>query len=141
MPEELTHVPGFIDELADWTLSTSHSPNRVLAFAGALSMLAHLSGRSYTDEHGTHTNLYLIVLGESGIGKDAPRKTNSRLAARVDFDQSLAESFASGEALEDALVKCPSILFQADEVAAFFGKMRGVSAASRSMSERMKACS
>ena len=95
MPEALTHVPGFIDELADWTLSTSHSPNRVLAFAGALSMLAHLSGRSYTDEHGTHTNLYLIVLGESGIGKDAPRKTNSRLAARVDFDQSLAESFAS----------------------------------------------
>ena len=138
MPKELTHVPGFIDELADWTLSTSHSPNRVLAFAGALSMLAHLSGRSYTDEHGTHTNLYLIVLGESGIGKDAPRKTNSRLAARVDFDQSLAESFASGEALEDALVKCPSILFQADEVAAFFGKMRGVSAASRSMSERMR---
>ena len=31
MPEELTHVPGFIDELTDWTLSTSHSPNRLPA--------------------------------------------------------------------------------------------------------------
>lgn len=138
MPDGLTHVPGFIGDLTEWTLSTSHSPNRVLAFAGALAMLAHLSGRSYTDEHGTHTNLYLVVLGESGIGKDAPRKTNSRLAARVEFDASIAESFASGEALEDALVRCPSILLQADEVAAFFGKMRGTSAASRSMSERLR---
>ena len=138
MPEALAHVPGFIDQLANWTMSTSPSPNRILAFAGALSMLAHLSGRNYTDEHGTHTNLYLVVLGESGIGKDSPRKANSRLAARIDFSQSVAESFASGEALEDALVKCPSILLQADEVAAFFGKMRGASAAAKSMSERIR---
>ena len=129
VPEPLTHVPGFIDALAGWTLARSPSPNRVLAFAGALAMLAHLAGRSYTDTHGTRTNLYLVVLGESGIGKDAPRKTNSRLAERVDFAGSLAESFASAEAVEDALAKCPSILLQADEAASFFGKMRGAGGA------------
>lgn len=138
MPEELTRVPGFVGELTDWTLATSPSPNRVLAFAGALAMLAHLTGRSYTDLHGTHTNLYLVVLGESGIGKDSPRKTNSRLAGIVDFSESIAEAFASGEAIEDALAKCPSMLFQADEVAAFFGKMRGANAAAKSMSERIR---
>ena len=138
LPEELTHVPGFIDELADWTLARSPSPNRLLAFAGALSMLAHLSGRTHTDPHGTHTNLYTVVLGESGIGKDAPRKTNSRLAELVDFQESIAEAFASGEAVEDALLKCPSILLQADEVASFFGKMRGTGTASRSMGERIR---
>ena len=138
MPEDLTHVPGFVGDLADWTMATSPSPNRVLAFAGALAMLAHLTGRTYTDTHGTHTNLYLVVLGESGIGKDAPRKTNSRLADRVDFSESIANAFASGEAIEDALLKCPSILFQADEVAAFFGKMRGKSVAAKSMSERIR---
>jgi hypothetical protein len=138
MPDALTRVPGFIGELTDWTISTSPSPNRVLAFAGALAMLAHLTGRSHTDLHGTHTNLYLVVLGESGIGKDSPRKTNSRLAQRVGFSQSIAEAFASGEAIEDALVKCPSMLFQADEVASFFGKMRGTNTAAKSMSERIR---
>ena len=138
LPEELTRVPGFIGELTDWTLAHSPSPNRLLAFSGALAMLAHLSGRSYTDPHGTHTNLYIVVLGESGIGKDAPRKTNSRLAELVDFQESIAEAFASGEAVEDALLKCPSILLQADEVASFFGKMRGVGTASRSMGERIR---
>ena len=136
LPPNLTEVPGFIGELAGWTLAHSHRPNRTLAFAGALAMLAHLSGRSYTDRHGTHTNLYLVVLGDSGIGKDAPRKTNSRLADRVGISASVAESFASGEALEDALAKRPSLLLQADEVAAFFGKMRG--AGGRAMSERIR---
>lgn len=138
LPEELTHVPGFIGKLADFTLATGHSPNRVLAFSGALAMLAHLTGRGFADTHGTRTNLYVVVLGDSGIGKDDPRKTNARLAQRVDFSESIAEAFASGEAIEDELYKCPSILFQSDEVASFFGSMRGTNKAAKSMSERIR---
>ena len=138
LPEELTRVPGFIGELAEFTLATGHSPNRVLAFSGALAMLAHLTGRGFADMHGTRTNLYVVVLGDSGIGKDDPRKTNARLAQRVDFSESIAEAFASGEAIEDELYKCPSILFQSDEVASFFGSMRGTNKAAKSMSERIR---
>lgn len=138
LPEELTRVPGFIGELTDFTLATGHSPNRVLAFSGALAMLAHLTGRSYSDTHGTRTNLYIVVLGDSGIGKDDPRKTNARLAQRVNFSESIAEAFASGEAIEDELYKCPSLLFQSDEVASFFGSMRGANKAAKSMSERIR---
>ena len=80
LPEKLTKVPGFISELADWTMQHGRSPNRTLAFTGALAMLAHLAGRTYADRSGTRTNLYLIVLGLTGIGKDDPRTTNKRLA-------------------------------------------------------------
>ena len=138
IPENLLHVPGFIEGLADYTLATGHSPNRILAFSGALAMLAHLAGRVYFDNHGTLTNLYIVVLGESGIGKDDPRKTNVRLAGKIGMGNTIAESFASGEAMEDELYKCPSILLQSDEVAAFFGSMRGSGKAAKSMSERMR---
>ena len=69
LDERLTNVPGFLNEVKDFTLSAAHSPNPVLAFMGALGLLAHLSGRSHSDTHGTRTNLYLVALGETGIGK------------------------------------------------------------------------
>ena len=138
LPEALTRVPGFISELADWTMRNGHSPNRTLAFTGALAMLAHLAGRSYADESGTHTNIYLIVLGLSGIGKDDPRKTNKRLSERLDWSQAVIESVASGEALEDAIVKSPSLLFLPDEVASLFGQMRGQGRAAKSLSEKAR---
>ena len=138
LPEELAKVPGFISELADWTMRNGRSPNRTLAFAGALAMLAHLAGRSFADRSGTRTNLYLIVLGISGMGKDDPRKTNKRLAERLDWSQSIIESVASGEALEDAIVKMPSLFFLPDEVASLFGQMRGQGRAAKSLNERAR---
>ena len=139
LPEELTYVPGFINELTDWTMEMSQSPHRVIAFVGALMMLAHLTGRSYTDTHGTHTNLYMILLGESGIGKEAPRKTNMRIADKVGFSESVASSFPSGPAMEDALAECPSILLQTDEVEVFFGRLRNAKGGlGASISERLR---
>ena len=138
LPEKLTKVPGFISELADWTMQHGRSPNRTLAFTGALAMLAHLAGRTYADRSGTRTNLYLIVLGLTGIGKDDPRTTNKRLAERLGWSQSIIESFASGESLEDAIVEMPSLFFLPDEVASLFGQMRGQGRAAKSFSERMR---
>ena len=138
LPEALTKVPGFISELADWTMRNGRSPNRTLAFTGALAMLAHLAGRSYADRSGTRTNLYLIVLGLTGIGKDDPRKTNKRRAERRDWSQSIIEAGASGEGLEDAVAKMPSLLFLPDEVASLFGQMRGQGKAAKSLSEKAR---
>ena len=138
IPEKLMEVPGFIGELADWTMRYGHSPNRTLAFTGALAMLAHLSGRSYADESDTRTNLYVIVLGSSGIGKDDPRKTNKRLMERLDWSSSMLEAVASGEALEDEIVKHPSLFFQPDEVASLFGQMRGQGRAAKALSDRVR---
>ena len=138
IPEDLTYVPGFIDGMMNWTMIRSPSPNRTLAFAGALAMLAHLSGRTYTDESGTRTNLYVIALAPTGSGKESPRNANNILAKSLGISESIMESVASGEALEDELVKMPSMLLQSDEIATLFGQMRGHGRMSRALSSRLR---
>lgn len=138
MDERLLNVPGFINELTDHTLRSGYSPNRTLAFAGALAMLAHLSGRTYRDTHGTRTNLYLIALGETGIGKDEPRRVNRKLAELCGMGQTIADAMASGEALEENIAKHPSLLLQADEVETLVGAMHGTSKNAQGLSDRMR---
>ena len=138
LPDDLADVPGFVNTLADETMWRSHSPNRTLAFAGALSMLAHLSGRTFTDGAGTRTNLYVIALAPSGSGKEAPRSANRLLAKSVGISESIMENVASGEALEDELAKMPSLLLQSDEIAMLFGQMRGQDRISKALSGRLR---
>ena len=138
LPEDLAFVPGFINDLADETMAHSHSPNRTLAFAGALAMLAHLSGRTFADISGTRTNLYIIALAPTGSGKESPRSANSKLAKDLGISRSVMENVASGEALEDELAKMPSLLLQSDEIAMLFGQMRGQGRLSRALSARLR---
>ena len=138
LPEELTDVPGFVAHMTDWIMCHSHSPNRTLAFAGALAMLAHLAGRTFADNAGTRTNLYVIALAPSGSGKEAPRRINNKLADILGISESLMENVASGEALEDELLKMPNLLLQSDEIAMLFGQMRGQGRISKALSGRLR---
>ena len=125
MPNELMDMPGFVNELKEHTLAVAPRPNEPLAFAGALAMLAHLTGRSYVDERGGHTNLYIAALAPTGMGKDEPRVTNKRLAAEAGILASVPDAIASGEGLEDAVEESPSLLLQTDEADALLTAMRG----------------
>jgi len=157
LPHELMDVPGFINELKEHTMDVAARPNEPLAFAGALAMLAHLGGRSYRDVRGIRTNLYLAALAPSGMGKEAPREVNKRLALEVGMLDSLPDSVTSGQALEDAVCKQPSLLMQSDEadtlltamcsgtnqanrlsemVLRFFGEASGVHAMRRKAGDR-----
>ena len=115
LPDELLEVPGFVGALMEHTLSCAPYPNKVLAFAGALTMLAHLSGRNYRDPRNLRTNLYLLALADSGVGKDFPRKVNMNLATELGIMGGMADRFASAEGLEDALLIRPCSFFQVDE--------------------------
>ena len=135
MSEELLNVPGFVNELKNYTLAVSPRPNPPLAFAGALAMLAHLTGRSYVDERGSHTNLYLAALAPTSMGKEDPRDTNKRLADAVGILPSVPDSPASGEGLEDAVAASPSLLLQTDEADALLTAMRGGDSRASKMNE------
>ena len=123
LPEELLEVPGFVGMLMEHTLSCAPYPNKVLAFAGALTMLAHLSGRNYRDPRNLRTNLYLLALADSGVGKDFPRKVNMNLATEIGIMGGMADRFASAEGLEDALLIRPCSFFQVDEVDTLFASL------------------
>ena len=138
LSEELLDAPGFVNELTDHTLSQAHSPNRTLAFLGAVAMQAHLAGRAYADPGGTRANLYLIALGETGVGKEAPRRTNALLADAAGATRSLADSVASGEALEELVARQPVLLLQPDEAESFVGSLNGTGGNAMRLSERVR---
>lgn len=137
IPAELLDVPGFISDAMDYTMRMAHYPNRVAAFGGALAMLSHLSGRRFRLEDGTRLNLYLIALGNSGVGKECPRTCNIRLAKTMGYVSELGDTFASGEGLEDALAFTPAMLFQVDEVDYLFNTVKLKDARAEHLSSMM----
>jgi hypothetical protein len=116
IPDELLRVPGFIDEVMRYTLDTAPYPEPVLAFAGALTLQALLAGRKVRDAMDNRTNLYVLSLANSGVGKDHARKVNARILYDAGLADCLGTSFASGEGIEDRLFVQPATLFQVDEI-------------------------
>ena len=135
LPKELMDVPGFVNELKNHTMKVAARPNEPLAFAGALAMTAHLSGRTYRDAHGTRTNLYLAALAPSGMGKEEPRVVNKLLAAAAGNAESIPDAIASGEGLEEAMAENPSLLLQCDEADALLTAMRGADSRASKLNE------
>ena len=128
-PEELLDMPGFVNALADYTCRTAQRPNRVTAFAGALAMLSYLAGRKFTDSRCTMPNLYLVTLAGSGGGKNPPRAVNKKLGMVLD-SFGVKDSFVSGPGLEDALLVCPTRLFQRDEFDTLLNELKDKSSLS-----------
>ncbi|MCZ2341116.1 MAG: bifunctional DNA primase/polymerase [Bacteroidales bacterium] len=116
IPDELLCVPGFITEVMQYTLDTAPYPEPVLAFAGALTLQALLAGRKVRDAMDNRTNLYVLSLANSGVGKDHARKINARILYEAGLADCLGTSFASGEGIEDRLFMQPATLFQVDEI-------------------------
>lgn len=139
MKERLLHVPGFIDELTDFSMGCAPKPNRVLSFCGALAFLSYLAGRNVTDERNNRPNIYLIALANSGVGKEQPRRINMTVAAATDpkLCDGLADSFASGEGLEDALFMNPTMLFQVDEMDTLLNSMKTKDSRAEGLIEKM----
>lgn len=116
MPAEMLRVPGFVSEVMDHCLETAPYPNVPLAFCGALALQAVLAGRKVRDPADNRTNLYILALAYSSVGKDWPRKVNTAVMHRVGLVSALGEKFASGEGIQDALHGTPAMLFQTDEI-------------------------
>jgi bifunctional DNA primase/polymerase-like protein len=124
LPPEAFRVPGFIGEVMDHCLATAPYPNHTMAFCGALALQAYLAGRVVRDQADNRTNIYLLGLAHSSAGKDWPRKINSRVLLKVGLTSSLADQFASGEGIQDALYTNPCMLFQTDEIDALLQSIK-----------------
>ena len=119
-PEHLLDVPGLVNDVAALTNRNSFVFQPILAMAGALALMATITGRKIRDKDGARTNVYILSVAGSGEGKDAARKTNKKIlfAAGAGI-QVGAESWASGPGLLAAVEKQPAILFQNDEIGRF----------------------
>jgi hypothetical protein len=100
----------------EFTLASAPYPNLGLAFCGAMALQSFLAGRKVCTPGDLRPNLYLLALASSGTGKDFPRKVNSRVLFEVGLVGALGDKFASGEGIQDALVRSNAMLFQNDEM-------------------------
>lgn len=116
LPIKLLRVPGFVSQVMDCCLESAPYPNQVLAFCGALALQSFLAGRKVRDSGDCRTNIYLLGLAHSAAGKDQPRKVNTKVLQEIGQLCCLANEFASGEGLQDALYMNPAMLFQTDEI-------------------------
>jgi len=116
IPAHLFRVPGFIEQVMNFTIGNAPYPNVGLAFCGAMALQSFLAGRKVCTPGDLRPNLYLLALASSGTGKDFPRKVNSRVLFEVGMVGALGDKFASGEGIQDALVRNNAMLFQNDEM-------------------------
>ncbi len=124
VPDALLHVPGFVDDVMQYTLRSVKYPNRPLAFVGAIALLGALTGRKVTEPGNVRTNVQILALANSGVGKDGPRKVNSNILLHAGEARKLGGKSSSGEGIEDRLIRHPIVLKQDDEIDTLFENMR-----------------
>lgn len=99
-----TPPPGIIGELAQYIYKQSPRPVAEIALVGAIGLIAGIVGRAYNIS-GTGLNQFILVLGQTGVGKEAIAKGIDKLMAEVIKAVPSATSFigpgeiASGQAL------------------------------------------
>lgn len=116
-PQECLRPPGLIADIIDHTLATSLYPQPELALAGAIALVATITGRKLTDDYGTRTNAYILGLAPSGSGKEQARRTNKEILYAAGGDALLGpERIGSSAGLVSSVADEPTILFQLDEI-------------------------
>jgi hypothetical protein len=128
-PADCLRPPGILTEIVDYTLSKSMYPQPELAIAGALALLATVTGRKIQSEYGTRTNIYALGLAPSGAGKEQARKTNKELLNAAGGAHLIGpERIASSAGLTSFVASQLSPLFQLDEVGRLLATMKNASA-------------
>ena len=119
VPEEMLSMPGFVNDVVDYTLSVSPYPNRVHAFGAAVCLQALLASNRIVGDMATRPNIYINSLGSSASGKNKPRVVNRQIIGEVGGHSHVYDQMASMEGLEDLLEQHSNILFQPDEFDSF----------------------
>jgi hypothetical protein len=75
--------PGIIGEIANFIYDNAQYPNRTIAIAGAIIFMAGICGRQYNTSTDTGLNLYIALLAETGIGKEAAASGIDKLVSAI----------------------------------------------------------
>lgn len=75
---EVVYPPGLVGEVAEYLERQAPCPVKVYCLAGALGFMAGLAGRAYSSGDAS-LNVYSIVIGESGSGKELMVRGISRM--------------------------------------------------------------
>jgi hypothetical protein len=108
---------GVVGELALHILGEMRRPQPRFALCCALSIVSFLSENQYAIEGwGTRLNLYQIVIGYTGGGKDAVYSLFMEIIKIVTYRGDPKESCTSGAALQRLLSENPNVYLFKDEI-------------------------
>ena len=103
-PVEWEKPPGLFGDIAEWIYQQAPYPVQEIALAGAMGMLAGICGRAYSVSN-KGLNQYIVIVAETGRGKEAPASGITRLMSAVAQQEPAAQvfigpgRFASGQGL------------------------------------------
>jgi hypothetical protein len=109
----LSFPPGIVGMVADFIYKAAPRPVREIALAGALTFVSGIVGRQFNIS-GTGLNLYIVMLAETGRGKEAAASGIDALMAALRPNMPIIDAYrgpghiASGQALIRTLDEHPS---------------------------------
>lgn len=117
---DLDFPPGLIGRMAEHVLAASRCGVKSYAIVAALITASFLiRGTSWVEGSNTPLNLYTCMIGETGKGKEEPRRGVKRLVRIVGRIGGVVEGVASGPALLRAMAVEPNRLLLTDEFGMF----------------------
>lgn len=123
IPDAVLNPPGILGTIADYMTATAPRPQHIFSVSTAICMVATAAGRMYETPTGLRTNMYMLSIGQSGAGKDHPRKTLTRILHEAElFDLVGGEEIASGSAMTSMLLRSPACVSQIDEFGRFMAE-------------------
>lgn len=124
---------GVIEDVANFCLMNSPYPSEQYAMIAGLGIASTLYGRKYQTPTGSGLNLYLVGIGKSGYGKDAPLQAIKRIFSRFENDIRYymgPDDMSSDSAIHKQLSEYPTKLFTLDEAGLFMQGIQGPKASS-----------
>ena len=124
-PEQILHPGGLLEAIADYTEASAARTERIFAIGGAVSCLGAVASQRVCNVSGLRTNMYILLVGRSSSGKDAPRKAINRILKAGSPD--MASLFGGSDISSDTSIlsylnrdTCRRTLFVIDEIGLFF---------------------
>ncbi len=127
IPESCLHPGGLLQMLMDYTDQSNVVSHHVYSLAGAIAAVGTLAGQKFMTDTNLRTNFYVLALGGSGTGKDAPQSAITEAFQRSCYE---AEELIAGHSLtsEAALLRWLADkhngLYLFDEIGLFLSAMK-----------------
>ena len=118
VPAQLLSFPvPVLNEILAWVEGFSRQPQRQISIQGVIALASVLCGRIYQSTESNTSSLYLMVLGETGVGKNYVKTAIQAFLTQSDLLSLLSGSGnTSSGAVYSALIESPCHIQIIDEI-------------------------
>lgn len=118
--EAILERDGLVPAIAHWILSVSRRPQKRLAVASALTVVATAASRQLQTPTHSNLNLYVVMIAPSGAGKEAPMKAAIELLLQSGLPEMIGpDGFQSDTSIYDKLRQQPACLAAINEFGSY----------------------